>query len=807
MPHANDPLPIVRTRLTAALLSISVIALELALMRSLSLRFWDHFAYMVISVALLGFGASGAAIALLSRRILPHRRVWICALSIGYALSIPLASWVARAVPLDIQFLAWDVWQVAYVFVIELLMFAPFLLAGAAMGVILTDRPERIGGHYAANLIGSGAGAIAAVGLMHVLSGESLQLTMAMVGFAAGAIMLPWRPAAIVPATWAAVAAILLCLWAPAEPIISQYKMLSYLRSIPGTETIHQARGPLGRIDVVANPSIHHAPGVSVQYTGPVPPHVLMLVDGDQPSPIYDCSAPDDWRFADQTTRAAAYHIARPKSVLIIGAGGGVDLGLASYHRTGQILALEMNQQVIEAMQGPLANLGGRVYNAPGVTILRGEGRGYLAGSDAKFDLIQLPPLDAMGASGAGLHASHESYLYTVEAVSAMLEHLTDGGMLCITRWARTPPRDGLRIFDTAAAALRRAGLEPTQHLAMIRSWATVTIIASSRPLKSQQTDRLREFCGQRGFDLCYLPALQPDETNRYHVLDRAYYFEGACALLGPDRQRYLDQYLFQIAAATDDKPYFYHFLRLRSLAVIAKQLKARSRAFLEVGHLMLIAALAQSVVLAAVLILLPLAPGIRGVSAAPSKVPTCAYFLLLGAGFMLLEMGFLQKLILYLAHPIYSAAVVIGSFLIFAGVGSGLGGRWGSDKSVGTIAPACVVIVAGAYLAIMDRWLALTAAQPVAVRMMLAAMTIAPLAFAMGHMFPAGLRAVRTAAPMLVPWAWAVNGFASVVATVAAPLVAMTIGFRRLTLLAIVCYALAGVLFRYLPSPSRPSH
>jgi len=211
-----------------------------------------------------------------------------------------------------------------------------------------------------------------------------------------------------------------------------------------------------------------------------------------------------------------------------------------------------------------------------------------------------------------------------------------------------------------------------------------------------------------------------------------------------------------------------------------------------------MVAALVQAVILGSALVLLPLAPGVGAVRGAGGKAGVFGYFLLLGAGFMLLEIGFLQKLILYLAHPIYAAAAVVSSFLIFSGLGSHLSGYWRSRRAIWSAA-AGVVGAAGLYMLAMDTWLRATQSQPVGARFLIAGATIAPLAVLMGHMFPAGLRAVGGASPGLVPWAWAVNGFASVVATVAAPLAAMEVGLPRLGLAAIGCYALAGVVGRRL--------
>jgi len=796
-------MPMVRTRVALALISIAVIGLELALMRVLAQRFWHHFAYMVISVALLGFGGSGTALTLLRGRIVRKERGWLCFLALTFSLSIPVSIWLGRAVPLDVKFLAWDPVQYVNVGLVELLMLVPFLLAGSVVGIALMDRPDRVGGHYAANLIGSGLGAVVTVGLMYVLRTEDILLVMAGVGYAAGVVVLRWRRV-----LWSfvgvcvGVGLVLLGWFAPRDMGMSPYKLLSQVRRWPGAEIIYQTEGPLGRVDVVEGPTIHHAPGVGLQWTGEIPPHVLLVVDGDQSSAVYDCRTREDWAFLDHTTWASAYHLGRGGKVLIVGAGGGSDIGLAVFHRSSEIVALEMNGQIIDIMTRVLSGRGGWIYQAQGVEIVNLEARGFFGSTDRRFDIIQVPALDTFGVSGAGLHAAQESYLYTVESLIEMLGCLGESGVICITRWARVPPREGLKIFDTAGAALRAVGLDASRHLAMLRGVSTVTVLVFKRAVSEEEADLLREFCRQRGFDLCYLPSLTRSEANRYHVLDQPYYFDAAGKLLGPGRDEYLDNYVFHVAAASDDKPYFYQFLRLRSVGILWKRLGGLSPAFMEIGYLMMIAALVQSVLLAAVMILLPLAVRVRSIRSVRGRGSVLGYFALIGVGFMLLEMGFLQKLILYLAHPIYSAAVVIGGFLVFGGLGSQMSSYWrAGPRRVISAASFSVVVLGLVYLFCLDGWLAVTRAAPMGLRFIVAGLTISPLAFAMGHMFPAALRSVGSSSSSLVPWAWAVNGFASVSATVAAPLLAMNVGFSRVTAIAVVCYGCAGLIGRFLPA------
>ena len=799
-------MPTRRTRLCVGLVSLAAIALELALMRTMSLRFWHHFAHMVISVALLGFGAAGTVLTLLRRKVLARRRAWMLGFSAAFAVSIPLSLLAAEAVPLNVLYLAWDTSQLSLVVLVELAMFVPFFLAAGLIGVALMDRPRRLSGHYAANLVGSGVGALAAVAAMHVLTTGQLLTACSVTALLAAAVIAPWRRIAAVVAVALAVGLTALAAVARYEPRLSPDKTLAVWQEMLGTQIIHRDEGPLGRLDVVANPDLHYAPWLSLGYVEAEPPHLFQVFDGDAVSPVYDCRSPEDWGFMDYTTAAAAYHVTdSPGRVLVIGAGGGADIGLAVHHRAGSIVALEMNGHVIDAMMGVLRHRGGSIYTAPGVTVVNREARGYLASADDRFDVIQLPPVDSFGALGAGLHAARESYLYTVESFESMLRHLGPTGVLCVTRRAWAPPRDGLRVFDTAAAALERTGRRARRHLAMIRSWATVTVLVFAAPITERDEQRVHRFSRARGFDVCYLPGQDNPPAEPFHLLDRAYFFEGTRALLGPDRQSYLADYVYDVAAATDDKPYFHHFVRWRTLSTIGGQQGVSKENFLELGYVMLIAALIQACVLAAAMILLPLCPRLGALRAVAGRGATFAYFLLLGAGFMLLEMSFLQKLILYLAHPIYSAAVVIASFLVFAGAGSALSRRWAARPArVITTAGLSVAGIAMLCVFMLDEWLAASQGQGLAIRIIVAAVTIAPPAVAMGHMFPTALRGVSSSRPSLVPWAWAVNGFASVAAVCAAPVLAMSVGFSGLILAGAGCYAAAAVIGRKHPLAPR---
>jgi hypothetical protein len=783
---------------------MSVLALELALMRALSLRFWHHFAYLIIGVALLGFGASGTAITLLRRKILARPRAWLAGLGAAFSFSIPLSLRLLRSVPLELEFLAWDLPQLRNLLLLELLLFVPFFLGAAVIGVALLDRPERITGHYVANLVGSGVGAIGAVAMMYLLTVPELLVATAAAGYLGAAALFPWRRAAGAVLGVAAAAGISLLAWlAPYEPEVSQYKELNVRLHSKGTHLMHRREGPLGRIDVVGGPGVHDAPCLgpgAIMYLGSWR-RAALLLDGEMLGVVHDCKRRQDWEFMDFTTQALPYALRSRPRVLIVGSAGGAEIGLALFHRSQTIVALEGNPQIVEMMRGLLLRRGGRIYQAEGVEVVVSEARGYLSAGERRFDVIQVAP---PGDAAAGLRAIQECYLYTKESFIAMFDRLSETGLLCLTASRQRPPRQELRLLDTAAAALRARGWDPRRHIAMIRGMLDVSVLVSKRPFTTDELAAIPAFCqdNRRQFDLCYLPGMERPRAATDGQPDRPYYFEAARDLLGEQRKQFLANYVFDVAATSDDKPYFFHFFRWESLDFLTEKLRGYSRAFMELGYLILIAAIAQAVVVAALMILLPLVPGIRALRAARRRAASLGYFLMIGIGFMLLEMGFLQKLVLYLADPIYSASVVISSFLIFAGLGSLLSQRWrGSLRRTVSIAGAAVVLAGVVYLFALDGWLALTQSWSIPLRFLIAAATIAPLALAMGHMFPAALRQVGTAAPALVPWAWAANGFASVVATVGAPLIAIHWGFFILTVIALVCYAAASALGRILPA------
>ena len=481
--------------------------------------------------------------------------------------------------------------------------------------------------------------------------------------------------------------------------------------------------------------------------------------------------------------------------MLVLGAGAGSDVLQALYHGSAAIDAVELDHNVTDLVSQRFHDYAGNLYTRPGVHVYEAEARGFVNASRERYDLIQVALLDSFGTASAGLYGLSESYLYTVEALQTYLSRLTPGGMLAVTRWLTLPPRDALKLFATAVSALERSGVSnPAARLVMIRGWKTVTLLVKNSDFTAREIAAIKEFSRTRSFDLAYYPGMRAIEANRYNLLAQPYFFEGAVALLGPQRQDFIDQYKFYIEPATDDRPHFFRFFKWNSAAELFALREQGGMPLLDWSYPLLVATLVQAFAASVALILAPLA-----LSRCRRTLPSgsvALYFLAIGFAFMFMEIAFIQKFVLFLAHPLYAVAVVLCAFLVFAAVGSWFAGRWQAANKV-TLAVMAMAALVLLYLAILpDLFQALIHLRDAA-KIVISVALIAPLAMCMGVPFPTAMMRLAGTAEEAIPWAWAINGFASVVGAVLATLLAIHLGFAVVILLAILIYGVACAALR----------
>ncbi len=799
--------------------SVSVLAYEILIMRLLSIGQWHHFAYMAISMALLGFGAAGSMLFLLFRRIRRSPDTWLVGLAGAAAVSFPLAFSLSQRVGLDPLQLVWQPTEWVAMLLTYLLMAVPFLLAGGIVGIILSGAGEQAHRMYAVDLLGAGCGALAIVPALYLGPPWSLLPGLGYL-ILCGAIwcclklIRPRRGGAAL--LLAAAVLTLVYFIMPPEPKIHHTKALPMTLSFPDARIEAKRVGPLGMIHVVGSDLIRYVPGLSLNFglggesqDAALPQQKAIFTDADAPSPISRFTGERDaLTYLDFTTMALPYHVRKPARLLVVGAGGGSDVLLGVRHDTPEITALEANKQIAELLQKPFAEFSGHLYARPEVRVESREARQYLHATQEKFDLIQLSLLDSFVTSAGGLHSATESYLYTRQAFQLYLSRLTESGMLAISRWLKLPPRDSLRIVSTALSALRamQVSPQPEKHLLFIRSWKTSTILVSKAPFTPEEIARATTFCDQRSFDLAYYAGMKMERANRYDVQDSPQYFMGANALCGPEAESFLQRYVFDVSATTDDRPFFSHFFRWEKALSLLRQLQREWLPMIELGYLFILATLVQALLASGVLILLPLLflRWVQEGSSQTGPVPrstdvlwTLFYFACIGIAFMFLEMALLPRYTLLLSHPVYSAAVVLSTILVFAGWGSLSVGRFQKRGSWFLWIPVGVISAwVGLHAVAGEPLFRLAMGWSLWARAALAVLLLSLLSFFLGWPFPSGLRVMARRFPSLVPWAWGINGCASVIGAVLGQCLAVSMGLQQLMFSACALYVLAILIF-----------
>ncbi len=792
--------------LSVALLSVSVLAYEILLMRLFSIIQWHHFAYMVISLALLGYGVSGTLVTLLQARLMARFAAVYTGCIAAFALSAVFCFLAAQQVPFNAELVLWDMRQPGWLLLLYLLLAAPFLFAATALALALMRYSEAIGRVYAVDLAGAGLGGLLVIALLFLVTPLQALTVIGLLALLAAAIGA--RETGLVNgrrlrALLGVAALVLIGGGLHGELQLSPYKGLSQTLLVPGTHVVAQRSSPLGLLSVVESTQVplRHAPGLSLLATQEPPPQLGVFTDGDGMTAItQDSGERAALAWLDQTTSALPYHLRGIEHALILGAGTGADVLQADYHGVPRITAVELNPQVIDLVRDRYAAFTGHLYQRAAVHT--DEARGFVAGSPGRYDLINIALLDAFGAAAAGLYALNESYLYTVEALEDYLAHLQPDGYLSITRWVTLPPRDTLKLFATALTALQRRGeAHPADHLVLVRSWQTATLLVGNAPFSPAEIEQVKTFVQRLGFDVAWYPGMPAVEANRVNRLREAYFYQAAVRLAGAERQQYLQDYKYDLQPATDNQPYFFHFFKWSALPEMLALRGQGGMPLLEWGYLVLVATLLQALLASVVLILVPLlALRRRARNAMADSVGrgrVFVYFAAIGLAFLFIEMAFIQRFTLLLHHPLYAVATTLSGFLVFAGLGSHWSQRWSRRRQQTrgiAFAVAGIAAISLAWLVLLHTWPAALTGWSLPVKVVLTLSMIAPLAFCMGLPFPLGLSRLAEQAPDYLPWAWGVNGCASVISAVLATLLAIHFGFSAVILLAVLLYGVAAL-------------
>jgi hypothetical protein len=801
-PMINQPRQF--TLLGVSLTSTAVLVLEIVFTRIFSVLMWYHFAFMVISLALLGSGAAGVWLYLAQRRFPPektHERLTLLALLFAGGVFVSFLLYLQ--IPFEFKTITQEGlnWStIGWLALIYLVLSIPFLLGGATIALAISRFSQSAGRVYAYDLIGASFGCLLSIAALTILGAAGSVLFVSLLGavaaffFARETAGRGWRVASA--------AGILLFLL-----ILLSNVSLNWLqvRSRGGYDKrnvlVHEEWNALGRVSVYEDPYWLQpfGWGLSPTYEGPDPGHLMLLIDANAGTPIqkWDGSREViDFLRYDLTT--IAYNILPEAKTFIIGTGGGRDILTGLLFDAREIVGAELNPAIVRAARDEFGDYAGHVYDYPNVRVQIEDARTFLSRTDEEFDLIQASLIDTWAASSSGAFSLSENGLYTRDAFELYFERLSPRGMVSYSRWYFiADPTETLRLVALGLDTWRRMGVDdPAQHMVVIANYSQnrsadkglATVLLKKTPFTAEEVATLQAMSGELDFTMLYAPGITV-AANPVQEL-----------ITAPDLQAAVAAYPLDISPPTDDRPFFFNFTPYNLLGQTELASNPAYRSSAE-GNYALLAVLGISAVLATVFIVLPLLLRRGAALSLSSNWPFLLYYAAIGVGFMMIMVPTIQRLTIYLGSPTYSLAIVLFTILLSSGIGSHTTGRL-LDSQVRArqrLAILGLMLVVAAQLVLVPFLIPATQAWPFALRAVLVVAIIFPAGFCMGQPFPLGIKWIGRRREEVIPWLWAINGVASVIGSVLASVIGLAYGFRVVSLAGVACYALALFLAVYV--------
>ncbi|MCX7816666.1 MAG: hypothetical protein N2317_04035 [Syntrophales bacterium] len=790
--------------LTLTCISSITIAYQIVLMQFLSTTQWYHFAYMVISIALLGFGASGTVLCFTGERWCKRFEWFFPSLTITMGATIAGCSTIVQH-PL-LRFDSYMIFLGAIPFFKLLLTYVtftvPFLLAGTAIGLTFIKYRNHIGLVYFWNLIGAATGGVISLLLLNSLHLSYITGVLGLFTIVCGSISLPHkRNAFTILLIFLTTIYIVYEIKNPKKLIPSEYKDISRVLLYPSAKIEKEVFSSYGLLQIVSSPIVRFAPGLSLVYTGNVPNVRSVFINGDYVGPIPSGTASEIINILDHTTQCLPYHIGPRKKILILGASTGVHAFHAIAKNPHKVTIVEMNPILVNLIREELSHHELPKNDWSKIDLINDDPRGWLQKTKEKFDTVILPVLYA-SFGGTGMNALSEHYLFTIDALEDMWQILTPDGIIIITCFVDNPPRYSLRLLASLLQLLENRGIKDTKnHIAAVQSWNTITFVVKKSVLTPKEVVNIKRFCNIMKFTPLIIPNERPQQSLIHHGSSEELLPSAIDQLLSPGRETFIKEYEFHISPVTDMKPFFAQFLKLEKVPYLARIIGRTNLPFLEVGYIVVFLTLLQILPLAFTLIV----PALLQKNKDPKigKKRVFFYFGGIGMGFMCAEIALINLYNLYFGFPIKTAAYVIAFVLLASGLGSYFTTKINSFKEkieeihLVLIPPLMILYAILLYPAIKH-----TMGYPFIVKKILFIIFTFPPAFLMGMPFPLGVRSITHKNSHLFAWAWGVNGCFSVLGSVVSMIISVEWGFSSLLFFASFAYTISFLTFPGRSSP-----
>jgi hypothetical protein len=788
-----------RTLFGLLLVALSTLMYEVLLTRIFSVTMWYHFAFVAISVAMFGMTV-GALLVYLRPAWFPEAstKTQLAVAGVLFPIVLVLSFLTQLAIPFRVHPSVVAMYAIVFTYAV---IAAPFVVSGVAVCLALTRFPRDTGRLYAFDLAGAALGCVLLVAVLAFTDGPGAVLAVAALAalggvlFAADGGTRRWRRIGMTSLVVLTVAA-----GAHAVSVWREFPVfrIIYVKAAFEARALYETWNSYSRVRVEGDPARWERPYAwGLSSTWPEDRRVQQLhmdIDVAAGTVLTKVTGdPRDLEHLKYDVTNIGYYAVPQADALVVGVGGGRDVLSALVFDAKSVTGVEINDAIVRAVTGRFGEFTGHLDRDPRVRFVSDEARSFVARQRQQFDVIQISLIDTWAATAAGAFVLSENSLYTVDGWRVFLGHLSDRGLLSVSRWYfRERPAEVYRLTSLAAATLKSMGVaRPQQHMLIVRNanhgWegeqpdGVGTMLVSRTPLSAEVVARIREAADRLRFEVVLAPDVAADET-----------FTRLAS--GEDLDAFTRSYPINISAPTDDSPFFFNMLRLGDVLDLGLLRHGKSTHNME-AVLVLCVLLFTVILLTILCIVVPLwlttdRGTLRGAG------PLLAFFAAIGLGFMLVEISQMQRLIVMLGHPTYGLTVVLFSLLLSGGVGS-----WSTHhvEAAGAGRAGLVRLVALLVLLIAfglaTPWLIrLVESAPTAWQIVVAVAMLAPAGFLMGTAFPLGMKLAARHAPGLAPWLWGINGATSVCASVLAVAIALGASISAAFWTGAACYLAAAV-------------
>ncbi len=814
-------------------ISASILALQILQTRIFSFTLWHHLAYMVITVALTGMSVAGTFLAIRKKEV---KNSWnfLSVISLLFSISTVFSLAFATRIPLD-TFMSNKVLQLGYIFLYYMTLIFPYFFAGIVIAFIFKQIKDNIHIYYLSNLTGSAIGGVLIIPIMEKLGGEATILVVAFMGVFS-ALLFAFKSKNLKLKITSAVVFLLISLGFinPSKifPVTApESKAIGMGRTWDKNQKILYTNWDrVARIDVFENKK-------SQQFFNYYPElkNKVITIDGDAYTLLYDFpSAIEKIRkqnpkkfnknnyYANYpriltslySSAYLTFKDEKPK-VLVVGLGGGTDIITALANGASSVTGVEINKAMIDVTKNKFAKYIGSPYQNKKVKIIHSEGRSFIRRTKEKYDIIQMSGVDTWTALSSGAYIMSESYIYTTNAINEYMKKLKPNGTLSIMRWLFWPPREMLRLCTEAVQVLRKEGIKnPEKNIVVIGDGSLATILIKKRPFSwyelasiVEQTSKTKDkrviyapgFSASKQYYfpifIKYGKTLSLDDGYKYIKTSFEKFFN---AVKNHKEKKFIAKYKYNITPVSDDNPFFFRYYKWEQ---VFKANWGEGGSFVDsmpIGLIILLSSLVQALILSFLLIVAPLI-FMNKKEKAFSPHLQIIYFFMIGVGYMFIEISTIQRFILFLGNPSDAIAITIMFLLFFTGIGALFSKKVLIKLGERTIYKMAIIffpLFIILYAKLIPFATHFFIDSSFSLRVFISALILAPIGFILGNFFPIGLTIVGEKNASFIPWAFAVNGLASVISSIFAIILAMAYGFNVVFIISAFCYLFASISF-----------